>query len=111
MIIAYEVPEALRATFEGKTQQEINSIITQALQGTELKLIKNMCFDILSKVSNLDTQAVASPMQRARRPAPVKDVKAQPVKDSKVDSNNKEQSTSGKPATKKRRRRSSSIVK
>lgn len=53
MRVTYDVPEDLEEKFQGKTQKEINQLLTQALYNSSIELVQNMCFDILHKVSTL----------------------------------------------------------
>lgn len=55
MKIEYNVPSDLEDKFKNKSQSEIDHIISKALYTNSLNLIQDMCFDILSRVSELQT--------------------------------------------------------
>lgn len=46
MIIIYDVPDKFMAKFEGKTQEEINFLVTEALVKSDSELLVRLALDI-----------------------------------------------------------------
>lgn len=60
MKITFNVPQELEETFIGRSQGEIDLLLTQAFKNTDIRLVQNLCFDILSKVANISSAPIAT---------------------------------------------------
>lgn len=115
MKVTFNVPHELEETFIGRSQSELDLMLTQAFKNSDIRLVQNLCFDILSKVSDLSVVSTAVPTSEANRQ--VKQIKpAHKENNSKTSTSPIKDDTSATSPAKQtgagnRRRKRSSIFK